>query len=461
MKKGKNDEILKKVLVLAIPIMIQNGITNAAGLIDNLMVGNINTEAMTAVSIAGQLIFVFNLAIFGGMSGPGIYGAQYYGNDDMEGVRNIFRLKMWIGFVCTAVGILVFIFGDKFLLGLYMKGAETGIDGELTMNYARSYLRIMLVGLIPFTITQVYSTSLRETNESFKPMIAGIVSVVVNIFFNYVLIYGKFGAPALGVKGAAIATVICRFAECGVVVIWPHICINKHVFLQKVYKTMAVRKEIFKPVIVKSIPILLNEFLWAGGVAALSQCYSRKGLIVVASMNISNALCNLLNVVFIAMGHAVGIIIGQYLGAGKYEEAKSKSVFLMWVTAFMCLILTGILIGISGVFPELYTSTGEDVKALATKFIITTALFFPLQGFLNSLYFTLRSGGKTLVTFLFDSCFSWVVSVPCAMILCKYTNLSILPIYIIVSALDLIKVIIGFILIKKGVWISNLVKDIS
>lgn len=459
MNKKSKDNLIKEVFALAVPIMIQNGITNAAGLIDNLMVGSISTEAMTAVSIASQLIFVFNLAIFGGMSGPGIYGAQYYGNNDTEGVRNVFRIKLWIGTICTLIGIGVFFFFDRFLLGLYMTDIDSKINAALTMEYAVKYLRIMLMGLAPFTVTQIYSTSLRETNESFKPMVAGLVSVVVNIFFNWLLIYGELGFPKLGVEGAAIATVICRFAECAVAVIWPHIRVKEHEFLKGLYRTLFVRKEIVLPILKKSLPILLNEFLWAGGVAALTQCYSVKGLIVVTSINISNSLCNLLNVVFIAMGHAVGIIIGQYLGAGEFDKAKKKSVLLMWLTAGICVILSVALIALSGIFPNMYTSAEPDVKAAATKFIIITAFFFPLQGFLNSLYFTLRSGGKTLVTFLFDSCFSWVVSVPVAFVLSRFSGLNIYWIYACVNALDLIKVIIGFILIKKGVWISNLVKD--
>lgn len=174
-------------------------------------------------------------------------------------------------------------------------------------------------------------------------------------------------------------------------------------------------------------------------------------------INISNAICNLLNVVFVAMGSAVGILIGQTLGASQYEKAKKDSFSLMWFTGGICLILTAILVSISGVFPLLYDTT-ETVRNYGQMFIIITALFFPVQGFLNALYFTLRSGGKTLVTFLFDSVYSWVVTIPVAYVLCTFTDWSIFVIYAIVQSLDFIKILVGFILVKKGVWISNLVE---
>lgn len=201
----------------------------------------------------------------------------------------------------------------------------------------------------------------------------------------------------------------------------------------------------------KTLPIFLNEFMWAGAIAVLTQCYSKRGLDIVAGLNISNALCNLLNVVFIALGNAVVILIGQ-----RYDEAKKEAFRLMWFTGGVSFLLTAVLVSISEVFSNLYDTT-DGVRSYATYFIIITALFFPVQGFLNALYFTLRSGGKTLVTFLFDSVFSWVVAVPTAFLLCEFTTLPILGIYAIIQAADLIKVCVGYVLIKRGVWISNIV----
>ena len=453
---NENREIYKKALLLAVPMMIQNGITNAVSLVDNLMVGKLGTESMTGVSIVGQLIFVFNLAIFGGLSGPGLYGAQYYGQGNMKGFQNIFRLKLWICLFCVAAGLSAFIFGGSSLIGLYLHGTASDIDASATLDYGLQYLHIMLIGLVPFAITQIYASSLRETGESLKPMIAGVISVIVDVVFNYLLIYGKFGFPRLGVSGAAIATVLARFVEMTVVIVWVHAKKKKHTFLSGIYRTIRVPLREMNVVIKKGIPIFLNEFLWAGGMAALTQCYSMRGLQVVAGLNISNAICNLLNVVFVAMGNAVGIIIGQYLGASRFEDAKKNSTKLMWFTGALCMILTVVLILCSKAFPACY-DTSEEVRHLGQWFIVITALFFPLQGFLNVLYFTLRSGGKTFITFLFDSVFTWIFPVPMAFLLSRFTGVPVLGVYAIVQSADMIKVIVGYILIKKGVWVTNLV----
>lgn len=456
----KNKEIYRRALLLAVPMMIQNGITNMVGLVDNVMVGSLGTEAMTAVSIVGQLLFVFNLAIFGGLSGPGIYGAQFFGQENTEGVKSTFRMKLMISVVCALGGLAVFLLFGEQLVSLYLNGESADIDKTLTMKYAMEYLSIMLIQLFPFALIQVYATTLRETGDSLKPMVGGVASVVVDVVFNYLLIYGKFGMPALGVRGAAIATVLARFVELFVVIIWAHARKDKHTFLQDIYRTLRVPKELAGKVLLKTLPIFSNEFLWAGGLAALTQCYSTRGLEIVAGLNISNAICNLLNVVFVALGSAVGILTGQTLGASEYEKAQRDSFALMKFTGAICACLTVVLIAVSGVFPSLYKTT-DEVRGYGQIFIIITACFFPVQGFLNALYFTLRSGGKTLITFLFDSVYSWVICVPAAILLCRFSPLSIFVIYGIIQSLDIVKIIVGYFLVRKGVWISNLVSEQS
>lgn len=452
------NNIYKKALKLAVPMMIQNGITNAVGLVDNVMVGSLGTDAVTAVSIIGQLIFVFNLAIFGGLSGPGIYAAQYYGQGNTKGFQDAFRIKHWICTAALLVGLSVFIFAPEPLIGLYMRGESGNVNPVSVMNHAKDYLVIMNIGLLPFIITQIYASSLRETGKSFMPMLAGVISVAADVIFNYLLIFGKFGFPEMGVKGAAIATVIARFVEMIIIVVCSFAQRKKHTFLIGIYKTLQVEKETSVKIIKKGLPIFFNEFLWAAGIAAITQTYSTLGLDIVAGLNISNTLCNLLNVVFVALGNSVGIITGQMLGACEYENARKNSFKLMWFTGLICIGLTAALISLSGIFPTFYETTYE-IRKYGQWFIIITALFFPVQGFLNALYFTLRSGGKTFITFLFDSVFSWTVTIPTTALLCFFTEIPVLGIYAIVQAVDIVKVIVGCILIKKGFWLSNIVEN--
>ena len=451
--------IIKKAMLLAIPMMIQSGITNAVGLVDHIMVGSLGTEAMTAVSIVGQLLFVYALALIGGLSGPGIYTAQFYGQGNTEGVRASTRMKAIIAIVCTLIGTAVLLLFETPLINLYLHGESADIDAALTLGYAKDYLHIMLLGLPAMAVTQIYASSLRETGDSVKPMAAGIVSVIADVFFNYLLIYGSLGFPKMGVNGAAAATVIARYLEMITLLLWVYLHKKDHPFVQGLWSTLRVPRETGKRILIKTIPIFLNEFLWAASIAAMTQCFSTRGLEVVAGINISNVLCNLMNVVFVSLGCAVGILVGQSLGAGDFIMAKRQSFTLTWFTALLCMGLTFALIALSRVFPMLYQTT-DEVRGIATDFIIATAIFFPVQGVLNTLYFTLRSGGKTLITFAFDSVFSWVVSIPLAFILCLFTDLPVLAVYIIVQAADILKIVIGTIMIRKGIWVTNLAEEI-
>lgn len=450
--------IYSRTLSLAIPMMIQNGIANAVGLVDNIMVGSLGTEAITGVSISGQLVFVYALSIFGGVSGPGIYGAQYYGKGDYEGVRMIFRLKFWICLaVMIAFGLIFTLYGEN-LISMYLMGEAGGLDTALTMRRAGEYLNIIMISLIPFTVAQVYYSTLRECGDSFKPMVCVIIAVVTDVVFNYLLIFGKFGFPKMGVQGAAIATFISRVVEVCVLIFWVHFSKSKTHFLIGVYQSLKVPLFQAKAILIKGFPIFANESLWSVSQAALTQCYSLRGQSIIAGINISNALCNLLNVVFIALGSSVGILIGQMLGAGELNKAKESATKLAWFSVGLTMVVTVALFVAAPYFPEIY-NTSTDVKEHAKWFIIISASFFPVMALLNSLYFTLRSGGKTVVTFLFDSVSCCVVSFPIAFILSNYTDVSIYVILISVYSVDILKCIIGYILVKKGVWITNLVEE--
>ncbi len=445
----------KKVLSLALPIMVQNAITNFVGMLDNIMVGRIGTEAMSGVAIVNQLIFVFNLVIFGAVSAAGIFGAQFYGKRNHEGVRYTFRFKL---IACTLItflgGAILAVFGEN-LINLYLHEEASGGDIILTLSYAKEYLFVMFLGLLPFAFVQAYSGTLRETDQTLVPMLAGIVAVILNFLLNYALIFGKWGCPELGVTGAATATVISRFAELGIVILWTHINSSKNIFIQGAYRSLRIPKELVKRIIVKGTPLIVNEGLWAAGIAVLNQCYSVRGLAVVAATNISSTISNLFNVVFIALGSTVAIIVGQLLGADKKEEARESAYRMITFSVLCCFVVGGVMALMASQFPKIY-NTSEEVKELATYFILIASAYMPIHAFLHASYFTLRSGGKTVITFLFDSVYVWVASIPVAAILVYTTDMPIIPLFIIVQSVDAIKCVIGFILVKKGVWIQNI-----
>ena len=210
----------KMVMAVAVPIMIQNGITNFVSLLDNIMVGRVGTEQMSGVAIVNQLLFVYYLCIFGGLAGAGIFTAQYFGQKDDEGIRHTFRYKIWIALILTLGAILIFIFGGETLIQVYLNGNCDGGDLQAALMYGKKYLSIMMFGLPAFMLLQVYVCTLRECGETVIPMKAGLCAVFCNLVLDYLLIFGKFGFPQLGVAGAALATVIARYIEALIVIVW-------------------------------------------------------------------------------------------------------------------------------------------------------------------------------------------------------------------------------------------------
>lgn len=448
----------KMVLAIAIPIMIQNGITNFVNLLDNIMVGQIGTAEMSGVAIVNQIIFVFTLCVFGGCAGAGIFTAQYYGTGDMEGVRNTTRFKMLICAVLLVVGWLIMgVWGDELISAFLHSDDTTNI--ELALTSGRKYLNIMLIGLAPMALVQAYASTLRETGETVLPMKAGAIAVVINLVLNYMLMFDHFGYKGLGVTGAAIGTAVSRFAELFIILFWTHKHSDRVPYAKGMYKTFRIPASLTARVMTKGMPLMFNELLWSTGMSMLLQCYSLRGLSVVAAANISSVISNVFNIVFIALGDSIAIIVGQLLGKGLMEEAKDTDNKLIFFSTALCAVIGVIMIIVAPLFPDLY-NTEPEVKAMATSFIRVVGFCMPLHAFLHGAYFTLRSGGKTIITFLFDSIYMWGVSVLLAFILCRYTSLNIVHIFFIVNFSEIIKATIGFILLKKGIWLNNIVRDI-
>jgi putative MATE family efflux protein len=458
-KKFIGDKAFYRYLIfLAFPMIVQNGITSFVSFLDNIMVGQIGTEPMSGVAIVNQLFFVFNICIFGGVSGAGIFSAQFFGKGDYEGQKYTFRFKLYACLLITALACVLFHFLDEPLISLYLNDEGSVGNTRLALSYGKEYLAIMILGLLPFAVSQTYVSTIRETGQTFVPMVSGIVAVITNLVLDYVLIFGAFGAPELGVAGAAIATVIARYTECLIVVVWAHRHLYKNPYLIGVYKGLRIPGSILADIFRKGLPLMFNEMLWAVGMAVIVQCYAVRGLEVVAAQNISSTISNLFNIVYLQLGNCISIVVGQKLGAGQLEEAKDADNKIIFFDVACCACISVIMILLGGLFPEIY-KTEPGIKALAKNFIIISAMAMPLCAFSHCSYFTLRSGGKTIVTFLFDSVYTWVVMIPYAFVLSRFTTLSITMVFFLVSFTEIIKVIIGFFMIKSNVWLQNIVNS--
>ena len=441
--------------MIALPMIIQNTVTNLVNLLDNFMVGSLMEESFSGVSIVNQFIFVFNLAIFGAISGAGIFTAQFNGRGDTVGVRNTMRIKLIICLAVSVVGSLIFLnFGTDLIKTFLTKDTEK-LSVPLIISEGREYLKYILIGLVPFAISQAYASTLRETGQTVVPMIASVVSVLTNFVFNYLLIFGKIGFPALGVAGAAIATSLSRFAEMIILVIWTHSNKKKCSFIENLFKAFSIPTALIKQVAIKGAPILLNELFWSLSVTMRNQCYSVRDVEIVTANNVAFAMQNILSVAYFALSSSIAIIIGNMLGAGKIEEAKDSDRKLLAFSVFVGFVMMGVQFAFAPVYPNLY-NISKETKDLASFIMVCYGFSMPAAALATATYYTIRSGGRVFITMLFDSVYAWAIVMPVAFFLAYATDIPfnyMLPIMLVVENL---KVVPGLILVNKGIWVRQL-----
>ncbi|MCR5355589.1 MAG: MATE family efflux transporter [Lachnospiraceae bacterium] len=448
----------KHVLYMVIPMIMQNLITNFVSMIDNIMVGQLGTAPMSGVSIVNQFVFVANITVFGAVSGASIYGTQYFGKGDHEGQKFTFRFRLIAVLIIIGIFAVVFVELQEPLIRLFLSKDDSREMIETTLTYGREYMGIIVLSLFPFGIGQAYASTIRESGETNIPMAAAFSAVGVNLLLDYGLIFGKLGMPEMGVQGAAIATVIAKTIEAAVMIIWTHTHLKRMPSAVGLYRGFHIPQDVIVNIIKTGTPLLLNEFLWSLGMAVVAQCYSARGIDMVAARNIANTLTNLFNVIFIQMGACIGIMVGMELGSGDLKRAKDVDnkmiVFSFVITVFFAIAM----VPVGYAFPMMY-KTEPVVRSLATYYILISAMAMPMWSFTNAVYFTLRSGGKTLLTFIFDMGLTWSVMIPVAWFLCYKTDMDIHWVIVLVMFTEIIKVIIGFFMVRSNLWLNDLVGE--
>ena len=318
-----NREFYKLVAALALPLLLQNTVSTFVNLLDNLMVGQIGTEQMSGVSIVNQILFVVNLCIFGGVGGSGIFGAQFHGRGDSNGVKQTLRFNIWQCAGITVVACVLLTLADDALIGAFLHDSDSSGSLTATLEYGKQYLRIMLWSLPPFALTNAYVGVLRSTGDTRLPMVASVTAVLVNLVFNYILIFGKLGFPALGIRGAAIATVISRIIEAAIV--GCYVLLHDKRLRFRAADLFVMDRMLLRDFLKYGLPIIGGQVVWAVNMLASSAIMGRnpaEGAVV--AMSIAGTVNNLAYVVMNGMSGAVGIITGKTIGAGKRELMKDR-----------------------------------------------------------------------------------------------------------------------------------------
>ena len=267
-------DFYKMVLVIAVPMIIQNGLTNFVSLLDNLMIGGVGTNAISGVAIANQLMFVFWLLMFGATAGVGIFTAQFYGKGDTKGVRDTFRFKLIANTALALVAGVVYYLLAPTMVSWFLKGDGTPEDAAQTLEIGVDYLNIIIASLVPIGLSYAYAGTLRDLGSTKVPMFASLAAIFVNLTGNWLLIYGHLGLPALGATGAAIATVISRFVELGILIIYTGKHSSLFPFINGAFKNFRVPKDLiwkffikflnrsFKNSFMNKRKIIINFFIY-------------------------------------------------------------------------------------------------------------------------------------------------------------------------------------------------------
>ncbi|MGM0495530.1 MAG: MATE family efflux transporter [Bacillota bacterium] len=439
----------RRLLIIAMPIVIQQLITSSVQLVDNLMVGSLGELAIGSVSVVNQLYFVVIIVTFGAMGGAGIYTAQFFGSNQKDKLKQTFRFKLLIGLGIACFAILIFSFFGENLISMFT-------ENPITIQGGLDYLNIAKWVMIPLVLTVAISSSFREIGIT-KPLLKiSAIAIIFNVILNYLLIFGNLGFPKLGIEGAAYATLISRTIE--FLFLFVLLIIKGQVFNTSIFNLFKIDGLLLKMIVITAIPLVINEFLFSFGQTMFLESYATRGDNALAAINITNAISQLVFITFGGIGTAVAVLVGNTLGENKLKEAKENSLKIITFAVIFAFILGIILFVLSFFVLNLYDITAET-KAIAQFNIRVNAFVIPIISLYMALYFTLRSGGDTRSTMIMDSGYIWVIQVPVVFLLARLTNLGVIYLFLIVQLLEVPKVLLAYSRYKKEYWLRNLAKE--
>ena len=445
----KNLDFYKMLITISIPIVIQNLISSSLNLVDNVMVGQLGETYIAAAGLANQVFFVMTLILFGGNSGMSIYIAQYWGKKETDKIKSVMSIGLIFALFVSA---LFFIIGFLFplqVLGLMSKDASVVLLGA-------NYMRIVSLSYMITAVNFAFGFSSRSVGHPKLAMKASIISLLINTGLNYVLIFGKFGFPALGIEGAAIATVIARIIE--MVIIFSGVYKSIPVLAVTIKDFFSIKLTLVKLIAKTALPVILNESFWSLGMTAYALVYARIGTDAVAAVMITNTVNSLFMVVGFGLGNASSVMLGNTLGAGEINKAieyNKKFLALSIILGIVvgCLIvLTApfIVMALYKLSPSSYEITIKTLKILA---------FFMAFKFYNTIIIigTLRSGGDTMFSMLLEISCVWLIGVPLALFGAFVLDLPVYLVVALVNIEEIVKMVLGLPRIMSNKWAKRLV----
>lgn len=445
-----NKHFYLEVLAVAIPMMLQNLVTTCVNIVDSLMVGQLGDAAVSGVAAVNRFYMIGNFGTMGVAAAVGIFIAQYFGANQEEKMKQSYRVSLIGAYMIIAVMFLIaFFFPEQILLFF--------IDDPETIKMGVDYLSVACYSFLPLGFTIACASAMRSIGQPRIPLIISVISVLTNAVLNYCLIFGHFGFPMMGVKGAALATLIARIVEMlGLLII---VKLVKFSFDTKLKNIFSVPRELVQRITIKAIPLCCNEILWSGGTAMILKFYGTRGTEVLSGYSICTTVTDIFFTLFSGMAVATTVMVSQRLGANKLEEARRNGYYMMGFAGCVALIFAVLMFMTSFTVPYLYGSLSIESQELAMLMMKIQAVFFILYTLNCENFFIVRAGGDTKSTLLMDSVFMWCIQIPLLAIIAYFTNINIFLMYMLGQSTDILKFIFSYRLVRNEKWVVNLTHD--
>lgn len=444
----KDNKFYMQMMAIALPIAIQNLISSSLNMVDTVMIGALGGVSISAVGLANQIYFLLMLFLFGVNSGISIYIAQFWGKQDVKSIHKTLGFSILGGFLLSLPFYIGAVFFPVQLLSVFTTDPAVIREGAV-------YLRITGWSYLLMAFSFSFTIASRSVGEARLPMIASAISLACNTFLNYLLIFGVLGFPAMGVAGAAIATVIARGIE--LLVIIGTIYTRDHVLRSPVKELIQLNMEFIRPIFRTALPVVLNEGFWAVGMTLYAVAYARSGTEAYAAVQIAGTVERLFFIFSFGLGSACAVMIGNELGADRIDNAKiyANRFMRMGVTIS---VGTGILMALIAVPSTYLFNVSPAIRWTAACILFVNALTMILKMISTILIIGIfRGGGDTTFSFLLEICCVYLIGVPMAFIGALVLELPIFIVVLMVSVEELVKSIVGLYRVKSGVWAKNLV----
>ncbi|MFR7935034.1 MAG: MATE family efflux transporter [Clostridium perfringens] len=435
---------------IALPIAVQNLITFMVSMVDTLMVGALGEIQLSAVSIANNLFFVLTILMFGLAGGSNIMISQYWGKGNVKTIHKILAIMYRVCLLITGIFIFIALFLPKYFMGIFT-------TDKAVIDFGASYLRIVCIGYLFYSITNCTIMMLRSVKTVSISIIVYTASLVVNSILNWILIFGNLGAPELGIRGAAIATVCARITEFSIVLVFMFIYERK--IGLKLEHLLKLDKEILKDYVGLCTPVLCNELLWAIGASMISVIVGRMGTEVVAANSINGVAHQFVTVFIFGMSNATAVIIGNTIGEGKKEKAKEYA-YSIGIFSVVMGCISGLMILLIKPFVVDFYNVSYSTKLIAMEIMTVTSGIIVFQSLAsNFMMGVLRGGGDAKFVLINDLIFMWLVAIPGGFFVAFVLELPVALVFLVIKCDEILKSLTSVYRVISGKWVNDVTKD--